>query len=132
MSGRIGAHTARASGDTRAQTAVQRIEIWIRGATGGDPAAIKSGYHLDGTMSSGADYLSMAFVAPLGVGAMVGLERSILPAMAEQEFRRAMTISNGDLMIFLTKPISLTLLVLALIAIIGPRLWALRGKPLAA
>jgi len=33
--------------------------------------------------------------------------------MAEQEFRRAMTISNGDLMIFLTKPISLALLVIA-------------------
>ncbi len=59
------------SGDGRAKTAVQRIETWIRGATGGDPTAIKSGYHLDGTMSSGADYLSMAFVAPIGVGAMV-------------------------------------------------------------
>src|SRR5262249_21862951 len=32
---------------------------------------IKSGYQLDGSMSPGADYLSMAFVAPLGVGAMV-------------------------------------------------------------
>jgi putative tricarboxylic transport membrane protein len=53
----------------------------------------------------------------------------ILGPMAEQEFRRAMTISNGDLMIFLTKPISLTLLVIALIAVIGPRLWALRMKP---
>jgi len=52
----------------------------------------------------------------------------ILGPMAEQEFRRAMTISNGDLMIFLTKPISLTLLVIALIAVIGPRLWALRAK----
>ena len=56
----------------------------------------------------------------------------ILGPMAEQEFRRAMTISNGDLMIFLTKPISLALLIIALIAIIGPRLWALRAKPMAA
>ena len=53
----------------------------------------------------------------------------ILGPMAEQEFRRAMTISNGDMMIFLTKPISLALLVIALIAVVGPRLWALRNKP---
>jgi endo-1,4-beta-D-glucanase Y len=59
------------SGETRAKAAAQRINVWIRAATGGDPAAIKSGYKLDGTMISGADYLSMAFVAPLGVGAMV-------------------------------------------------------------
>jgi endo-1,4-beta-D-glucanase Y len=59
------------SGDARAKTAAQRINAWIRAATGGDPAAIKSGYKLDGTMIGGADYLSMAFVAPLGVGAMV-------------------------------------------------------------
>jgi hypothetical protein len=59
------------SGDARAKTAVQRIETWIRGAAGEDPSAISSGYRLNGTMSPGADYLSMAFVAPLGVGAMV-------------------------------------------------------------
>lgn len=53
----------------------------------------------------------------------------ILGPMAEQEFRRAMTISNGDMMIFLTKPISFALLVIALIAVVGPRLWALRNKP---
>jgi hypothetical protein len=59
------------SGEPRAQAAVQRIDDWIRTATGGDPANVKSGYKLDGTMINGADYLSMAFVAPLGVGAMV-------------------------------------------------------------
>lgn len=53
----------------------------------------------------------------------------ILGPMAEQEFRRAMTISGGDMMIFLQKPISLALLVVAAIALIGPKLWALRGKP---
>ena len=46
----------------------------------------------------------------------------ILGPMAEQEFRRAMTISNGDLMIFLTKPISLALLVIALLALVGPKI----------
>ncbi len=59
------------TGDARAKSAVQRINTWIRGATSNDPASTKSGYRLDGTMSPGANYLSMAFVAPLGVGAMV-------------------------------------------------------------
>jgi hypothetical protein len=59
------------SGDARARVAVERINAWIRTATGEDPTQIKSGYKLDGTMIGGADYLSMAFVAPLGVGAMV-------------------------------------------------------------
>ncbi len=59
------------SNEPRAKLAVQKINTWIRSATGNDPANIKSGYRLDGTMIGGADYLSMAFVAPLGVGAMV-------------------------------------------------------------
>ncbi len=59
------------SGEPRAKLAVEKINAWIRSATGDDPASIKSGYKLDGTMIGGADYTSMAFVAPLGVGAMV-------------------------------------------------------------
>ncbi|MEO8602360.1 MAG: glycosyl hydrolase family 8 [bacterium] len=58
------------SGDARAKTAVQRMTTWIRGATGNDPEQIKSGYQLDGSVSPQADYRSMAFVAPFGVGAM--------------------------------------------------------------
>ena len=50
----------------------------------------------------------------------------ILGPMAEQEFRRTMTISNGDLTVFLQKPISLALLVVALLALIAPRLWQMR------
>ena len=56
----------------------------------------------------------------------------ILGPMAEQEFRRAMTISNSDMTIFLTKPISLALLILALVALIGPKLWEWRQKRRAA
>jgi putative tricarboxylic transport membrane protein len=51
----------------------------------------------------------------------------ILGPLAEQEFRRAMTISQGDMMIFLQKPLSLALLVLALAAVLGPQLWRLRS-----
>ena len=49
----------------------------------------------------------------------------ILGPLAEQEFRRAMTISQGDLMVFIEKPLSLALLILALLAVLGPRLWTL-------
>ncbi len=56
----------------------------------------------------------------------------ILGPLAEQEFRRAMTISQGDLTIFLTRPLSLTLLLIALLAIVSPYLWKLARKPAAA
>jgi endo-1,4-beta-D-glucanase Y len=59
------------SGDTRARTAVQKMNQWIRNAASGDPDQIKSGYSLAGAVSNGADFRSMAFVAPFGVGAMV-------------------------------------------------------------
>jgi putative tricarboxylic transport membrane protein len=45
----------------------------------------------------------------------------ILGPLAEQEFRRAMTISQGDLSVFVTHPIALTLLLLAAAALLwGP------------
>ena len=50
----------------------------------------------------------------------------ILGPLAEQEFRRAMTISQGDVMIFLQKPLSLALLVVAVVAVLGPQIWRLR------
>lgn len=59
------------SGDARAKTIAQRLTTWARATTSNAPAAFKSGYQLDGSVSTDADYLSMAFVAPLGVGAMV-------------------------------------------------------------
>lgn len=44
----------------------------------------------------------------------------ILGPLAEQQFRRAMTMSQGDLSVFVTRPISATLLGLALVALITP------------
>lgn len=58
------------SGDMRAKTAVQRITSWIRTTTGNSPANIQAGYQLDGSLSVDADYESLAFTAPLAVGAM--------------------------------------------------------------
>jgi putative tricarboxylic transport membrane protein len=51
----------------------------------------------------------------------------ILGPLAEQELRRALTISQGDMTVFLTRPLSASLLALALLALVGPQLWKL-GK----
>jgi putative tricarboxylic transport membrane protein len=53
----------------------------------------------------------------------------ILGPLAEQEFRRAMTISQGDLMIFIEKPLSLTLLLIAVLALVGPKVWGMVRRP---
>jgi putative tricarboxylic transport membrane protein len=47
----------------------------------------------------------------------------ILGPLAEQNFRQAMTISQGDMSVLLSRPLSLTLLVLAALALLGPLLW---------
>ncbi len=57
------------SGDASALNAVDLINVWIRRATGGDPARIGDGYDLSGNRVS--DDTSMAFIAPFAVGAMV-------------------------------------------------------------
>jgi putative tricarboxylic transport membrane protein len=52
----------------------------------------------------------------------------ILGPLAEQELRRALTISQGDMTVFLTRPLSATLLALAALALIGPQIWRLMSK----
>ncbi len=59
------------SADPRAKAAADAINTWIRNKTGNDPAAIHAGYYLNGADLPDNDYISMAFVAPLGVSAMV-------------------------------------------------------------
>jgi putative tricarboxylic transport membrane protein len=52
-------------------------------------------------------------VAPCVVGLILG-------PLAEQQFRRALTISQGDLSVFVTHPISLSLLVIAALLVLIP------------
>ncbi len=58
------------------------------------------------------------FDVPL-VPAVLGL---ILGPLSEQQFRRAVAISDGDLSVFVTRPICATLLVLACAVLAGPYL----------
>ena len=48
----------------------------------------------------------------------------ILGPLAEAQFRRAMTIANGDWTVFFTHRLSLTLLILAAIGLFGPMIWS--------
>ena len=56
--------------------------------------------------------------APVVIGMILG-------PLAEQEFRRAMTISSGDWLVFVTQPLSASLLALAALALAGPMAWRL-------
>ncbi|MBM3478724.1 MAG: tripartite tricarboxylate transporter permease, partial [Alphaproteobacteria bacterium] len=49
----------------------------------------------------------------------------ILGPFAEQALRQALTISAGDWTTFVTRPLSATLLAIAVLALFGPRLWAM-------
>ncbi len=52
-------------------------------------------------------------VAPCVVGVILGPE-------AEEHFRRALQISRGDYSVFVTRPLSLALLLVAALAVVGP------------
>jgi putative tricarboxylic transport membrane protein len=53
----------------------------------------------------------------------------ILGPLAEQNFRQAMTISAGDWTVFFTRPLSVSILALAALALIGPKLYSLVSTP---
>ncbi|HUQ53612.1 MAG TPA: tripartite tricarboxylate transporter permease, partial [Gammaproteobacteria bacterium] len=59
------------------------------------------------------------------VPAVLGL---VLGPMAEQQFRRALAISDGDVTVFVTRPISAALLLAALLLLVAPWLLDLRRR----
>ena len=65
-----------------------------------------------------AGYLMRRRSIPLAP-AIIGL---ILGPMAEQQLRRALAIADGSAMVFLTRPISATLLAVAALLLAGPML----------
>ncbi len=67
---RVGVHYV-TTGDARARALLQPFNAWARRVTDGDPLAFAAGYALDGTPLPAQDFASMAFIAPLGVSAMV-------------------------------------------------------------
>jgi putative tricarboxylic transport membrane protein len=63
-------------------------------------------------------------VAPCVIGLILG-------PLAEEQMRRALSISQGDASVFFTHPLSATLLAIAAVALVGPMLWRLRRRPAA-
>jgi putative tricarboxylic transport membrane protein len=65
-------------------------------------------------------------VAPVLVGMILG-------PLSEQQFRRALAISQGELSIFITQPISATVFAITALVVIGPPIWrrmrAKRAEP---
>jgi putative tricarboxylic transport membrane protein len=57
--------------------------------------------------------------------AVIGL---ILGPLAEQQFRRALSISQGDWTVFFTDTLSLALLIVAALALLGPLAWRRWGR----
>jgi putative tricarboxylic transport membrane protein len=60
-------------------------------------------------------------LAPLVLGLVLG-------PMIENNMRRALTASNGDFTVFLTKPVSLAFLIVALLWLVIPLLLKMRGR----
>jgi putative tricarboxylic transport membrane protein len=52
----------------------------------------------------------------------------ILGPLAEAQFRRALSISQGDLTVFFTDPLSAAFLIIAAVALLGPFGWRLRER----
>ncbi|SFY36276.1 putative tricarboxylic transport membrane protein [Paracoccus pantotrophus] len=61
-------------------------------------------------------------IAPCIVGLILG-------PLAEQQFRRALTISQGDATVFFTQPLSLSLLIIAAALVVLPMILRQRSKP---
>ncbi|WP_432179105.1 tripartite tricarboxylate transporter permease [Streptomyces sp. NBC_00063] len=61
-------------------------------------------------------------VAPLVLGAVLG-------PLTETQFRRALTLAEGDWTVFVTRPLSAAILAVAALALIGPLLMRLVRKP---
>jgi putative tricarboxylic transport membrane protein len=57
-------------------------------------------------------------IAPCVIGLILG-------PLAEAQFRRALSISQGDWTVFFTDPLSATLLAIAAAALLGPLMWRL-------
>lgn len=60
------------NGDPVSLTQSRKLSQWAETIAGGDPAALRAGYRLDGVAVPGSDYFTIIVAAPLGVAAMTG------------------------------------------------------------
>ena len=91
------------------------------GTIGANPSVVELGMLLVfGLMGYGLRVFGFP-IAPVVVGLILG-------PMAEQQLRRALAISQGDVTVLFTSPIAATLLTLAALALVVPMLLRARGR----
>jgi putative tricarboxylic transport membrane protein len=97
------------------------------GTLGANPSLVELGMLLVfGLVGFGLRYLDYP-IAPVVVGLILG-------PLAEQQLRRALTISQGDPTALLDSPLAIALYAIAALALFGPLIWRLthpgsRGIP---
>jgi putative tricarboxylic transport membrane protein len=115
------------------------VGIWVRLLAIPQPTlmgivvifATLGAYSLNGSVSDvvlafglgGLAFLLRSFAFPLPP-VLLGL---VIGPLLEQEMRRSLSISGGDASIFFTRPIAATLLAIAAIAVVVPRLLKMRA-----
>jgi putative tricarboxylic transport membrane protein len=88
------------------------------GTVGANPSVVELGMLLIfGLMGFGLRYLGYP-IAPVVVGLILG-------PLAEQQLRRALAISQGDVWTLVESPIAAVLLTIAAVALLGPVIWRL-------
>jgi putative tricarboxylic transport membrane protein len=95
------------------------------GTLGANPSLVELGMLLVfGLVGFGLRYLDYP-IAPVVIGLILG-------PLAEQQLRRALTISQGDPMALVESPLAIALYVIAAIALLGPIFWRLThgGRPI--
>ena len=91
------------------------------GTIGANPSIVELGMLLAfGLLGYGLRIFGFP-IAPVVVGLILG-------PLAEQQLRRALAISQGDVMVLFTSPIAATLLAIALLALIVPLIMRARGR----
>ena len=82
------------SGDTRAKTAIIKINRWLKNATLGNANAISNGYQLNGTPIN--NWGDATFIGPLTVGAMADVTNQDWLNTLYNELVNNNDLSNGD------------------------------------
>jgi endo-1,4-beta-D-glucanase Y len=84
------------SGDTRAKTALKKINDWIKMSSMGLPGNIMDGYKLDGTKGSDVTGPDLSFTAPFAVAAITDTDQMWVDATWASVNRAILELYFGD------------------------------------
>jgi endo-1,4-beta-D-glucanase Y len=84
------------SGDTRAKSALAKLNVWIKDKSGGNARNIVDGYRLDGQLSSQVSGPDLAFTAPFALAAMTGADQAWVDALWKNVSDAPLGLYYGD------------------------------------